>query len=187
MDSPYWYLDQQQKGEKMLVTVKDIVNDEDLMKPFKVSLKEGQEVTFDKESQIEKLVDNFDYIKGQIVSLVCKTKFNGGDNNFRTPAIITKVHEPDINGHNTYDIIVPVRGACEFISFLQDKERYLWRFTDRVNTIPDEWIIQLMQLWKKEHGQDMEVVENEYGLKLEELCYFDNKLKCFNYFNRGDK
>lgn len=169
----------------LVVKLDEIVSNKDLMKPFTNSHVEGQKQirNFNPHQQMIKLTSSFDYLEGQIVNLICWTKLSQ-DNNMRVPAIITKVHSPDINGHNTYDFTIPVRGDCEFISFVNSTERYLWRFTDRENPIPDKWIIDLVKYWYEDRlktGVDEDEFTKEF---LEKICYYDNSKIGYVYPNR---
>jgi len=114
----------------------------------------------------DEMRDGFDFKKGQIIVLGCSVD-EKGNNEFELPAIVTGVHERDENGHYQYDYIFPLRGACEFVSWGEDKERYLWRFHRKEIVRPPAWFLTLLkQNAKYFHKWDID-------LAIEELFYID--------------
>lgn len=115
---------------------------------------------------IETFTNGFNYLKGQLVEV-------GLTGVGRTPAIITKVHDRDENGHLTYDIIILLGNRSK--SSIESKERYLWRFTEQENNETIENFNKLISvIFTPEYGYDV-YFSHEYGL--DSICYLtDNSI-----------
>lgn len=66
--------------------------------------------------------DKFNFLVGQVIELEL---YNGGT----IPSIVTKIHEPDENGHNSYDIVFLI--GKRNVSVIKNKERYIWRYVPK--------------------------------------------------------
>lgn len=78
---------------------------------------------FDTEEQVaNSFNDKFNFLVGQVVELEL---YSSGT----IPAIITKVNDIDENGHFSYNFIFLIGNRN--ISYIEEKERYLWRFTPK--------------------------------------------------------
>lgn len=109
---------------------------------------------------IETFTNGFNYLKGQLVEV-------GLTGVGRTPAIITKVHDRDENGHLTYDIIILLGNRSK--SSIESKERYLWRFVEQENNETIENFNKLISaIFTPEYGYDV-YFSHEYGI--DSICY----------------
>lgn len=133
------------------VTSLDVLIDADQLKEYGES---------SKEDLIRSFNDGFNYLKGQIVE-VGLTAFG------KVPAIVTKVNERDENGHLTYDITILLGNRSK--SFIESKERYLWRFTEKADgqTIPN-FINLIEKIFDPDYGYDIFFLHEN---NLNTLCY----------------
>ena len=115
---------------------------------------------------IETFTNGFNYLKGQLVEV-------GLTGVGRTPAIITKVNDRDENGHLTYNIVILLGNRSK--SFIESKERYLWRFVEQENNETIENFNKLIStIFTPEYGYDV-YFSHEYGL--DSICYLtDNSI-----------
>lgn len=113
------------------------------------------------EELIKEFKDGYHYLKGQIVE-VSLTWFG------RIPVIVTNVNQPDENGHFSYDIIILLGERNK--SFIESKNRYLWRFTEKANEQTPE---NIQKLTTKLFTREYQYGELFKDINLEELCYQD--------------
>lgn len=97
-------------------------------------------------------IPNFDFSVGQIVSITHKGE--DGKPSYNIPALVTKVHPKDNNGYHAYDYLIPVRGESDYVGFIEDEKRYLWRWIDP-NAIPPLWFIKFIS--------ELELTNEEWG------------------------
>lgn len=117
------------------------------------------------EEAVGKLASYFDFLENQIIMIGMRD--NRGDIRYEYPAIITKVHTPNINGHNTYDYVTFVRGNCEFISTQSETERYAWRFCTKSN-IPN-WVLELISKWG-----EVDISDEDEPITIDKLVMIEN-------------
>lgn len=112
------------------------------------------------EDLVKTFTDGFNYLKGQIVE-ISLTGFG------KVPAIVTKVNDRDENGHLTYDIVLLIGERNK--SAMRSNERYLWRFTEKVDdqTIPN-FNTLIEKLFNPKYGYD-EFFSQDYGI--DSICY----------------
>ena len=110
--------------------------------------------------RVKKLKDRFDFTAGQLVELI-----SGGI------ALVTKVHAPDENSHNSYDfyILIHDSNSCEFSNVIFDTKRYLWRMVKKTNFVPSlkEKVYELLPLVFNDSTQ------GKMPLSIEDVCYID--------------
>lgn len=116
-------------------------------------------------SSLEQLIEEFNkgyhYLTGQIVEI---TLTGLG----RIPVVVTKVHQKDINGHYTYDIMMLIGDRMK--STVKSTERYLWRFTETPNEDTMTNIMKLVDVLFDENNQYGQLFEYDDTLPAE-LCY----------------
>lgn len=102
--------------------------------------------------------DKFNFLVGQVVELEL---YGAGT----IPAIVVKVHEKDMNNHFSYDILFLIGNRN--ISFIENKERYLWRF------VPKKFNVKRIKRFIDEIN-DPEGKFNEFRNDLKEIYGIEN-------------
>lgn len=140
-----------------ITTLEQIVKNEEIKNFYCLHEENDQEL-------IKTFTDGFNYLKGQIVE-ISLTGFG------TVPAIITNVNDRDINGHLTYDIVILIGERNK--SVVRSTERYLWRFTEKVNDLTIEKFNKLIEtLYNPIYGYN-EFFIQDYGI--DSICYLSGE------------
>jgi len=119
-----------------------------------------------------KIKDHFDFLVGQVITIGLVASKSSKSKMHEMPVLVTSVNPPDENGHNTYDFVMFVRGNCEFIPTIDQKERYLWRMCTK--TVPDELTVRYL-IGIASHDDFIK----DYQITPQMIHYLDGDTLCF--------
>ena len=127
------------------------LNELNVLERYKDSILEtNQEV-------VDSFNDKFNFIVGQVIELEL---YNGGT----IPSIITKIHDRDENGHNSYDIIFLIGNRN--ISVIKNEKRYIWRFVPKKFNVKriKKFIEEINDNTTNKFSEFRKELYNDYGI-----------------------